>query len=63
MRRVDRLLQKIPEHVLAVDLVVGQLAADHLQFAVELARLEGHVLHRVGHQLDGRHACSWPGSR
>ena len=55
MGRVDGLLQEIPQHVLAVDLVVGQLAADHLQLALELGRLERHVLHRVGHQLDGRH--------
>ena len=54
MRRVDRLLQQRAEHVLAVHLAVGQFAADHLQFALELRRLELHPLHRVGHQANRR---------
>ena len=55
MRRVDRLLQQLPQHALAIDLAVGQFAAHDLQLAVELGRLELDVLHGVGHQLDGRH--------
>ena len=55
MRRVDRLLQQLPQHALAIDLAVGQLAPHDLQLAGELGRLERDVLHRVGHQLDGRH--------
>ena len=55
MGGVDRLLQQLPQHVLPIDLAVGQLAADDLQLALELGRLELDVLHRVGHQFDGRH--------
>ena len=52
--RIDDLLQQRAQHPLAVHFAVGQLAADHLQLALELGRLEGDPLHRVGHQADRR---------
>ena len=55
MDRVDRQVELVGQHVAAVVFVVGQLAADDLQLALELLRLEGDVLHRIGDQLDGGH--------
>jgi hypothetical protein len=48
---VEGLLEKVPQHALAVHLAVGQLAAHDPQLPIELVRVEGDVLHGVGHQV------------